>query len=181
MAKKIFKRWLPDYETIKTHPSLQFLGKLLHDPNLWHINRRSLSGGMASGLFAAFVPLPMQMAIAALFAIIFRVNLPLGIALVWLTNPITVPPLYYLSYVIGCKLLSCPIDSLGSFEFSVEWITRLLETMWQPLLLGLFIVACLTAAAGYFLVQFFWRLHVRHAWRKRQAERLAKKAQMLNS
>ena len=57
MPRRLFKRYMPDPEQIRNHRSLRFLGKLLHEPNLWHLNRRSVSRAMAMGLFAAFVPL----------------------------------------------------------------------------------------------------------------------------
>ena len=42
--KNIFKALLPSAHQVKFHRSLQFLGKYLHDPNLWHLNRRSSAG-----------------------------------------------------------------------------------------------------------------------------------------
>jgi len=78
MPKKFIKRYLPDHEKIRNHKSLnKIFGTLLHDPNLLHLNRRSVSGAMAVGLFLAFVPLPIQMGLAAGIAILIRVNLPI--------------------------------------------------------------------------------------------------------
>ena len=94
MPRRIFKRYMPDPERIRGDKSLRFLGKLIHEPNLWHLNRRSVARAMAVGLFAAFIPLPMQMLLAASLAIPVRGNLPISIGLVWLTNPITMPPVF---------------------------------------------------------------------------------------
>ncbi|MCB1903170.1 MAG: DUF2062 domain-containing protein, partial [Gammaproteobacteria bacterium] len=76
MPKQIIKRFAPDHEVIRNHKHLRIFGNLLHDPNLWHMNRRSVSGAFAVGLFWAFIPIPMQMVAAAAIAIIARVNLP---------------------------------------------------------------------------------------------------------
>jgi len=34
-------------------------------PMVWHLNRRSVAGGVAVGLFVSWMPLPMQMLVAA--------------------------------------------------------------------------------------------------------------------
>ena len=95
MTKKFIQRFLPDPTWIKNHQSLRFLGDWLHDPNIWHLNRRSASMAVFIGLFIAFVPLPSQMLMAAVLAVLLRVNLPLSVLLVWVSNPITMPPLFY--------------------------------------------------------------------------------------
>ena len=78
MAKKLIRRYLPDAHKIRDHKHLRLFGTLLHDPNLWHLNRRSVAGAFAVGLFMAFVPMPFQMIPAAALAILLRVNLPIS-------------------------------------------------------------------------------------------------------
>lgn len=169
--KNFFKKLLPSVSLIKSHPKLQFFGNLLHDPNLWHLNRRSLAGGTAVGLFTAFVPLPMQMLWAALLAIFFRVNLPLSVCLIWITNPITIPPMFYIAYKLGTVLLGIPTKQLN-FTLSLEWLLGTLEHSWQPLLLGCFLMASFSALAGYWIVNLLWRLQVNRLWQERRKKRL---------
>ena len=165
--KKFFQRALPPITQIKSHPSLQFLGKRLHDPNLWHLNRRSLAGGTAIGLFSAFIPIPLQMVLAAMLAILFRVNLPLAVALVWITNPLTMPPVFYFAYVLGSILLSIPPQYL-EFQFSSQWFLATLK----PFLLGCIVLSIISALMGYWFIIWLWRLQVNRLWRDRCKKRL---------
>lgn len=164
--KNIFKALLPSAHQVKSHRKLQFLGKYLHDPNLWHLNRRSSAGGTAIGLFVAFVPLPIQMILAVVLAILFRVNLPLSITVAWINNPFTIPPMFYFAYKVGAILLGVSFQPI-EFNLSFEWLFQTLGQFWQPLLLGCFILATLSALFGYLLVNILWCLQVNRLWRKR--------------
>lgn len=170
MAKKLIRRYLPDPHKIRDHKHLRLFGTLLHDPNLWHLNRRSASGAFAIGLFMAFVPMPFQMIPAAGLAILLRVNLPIAVALVWITNPITMPPVFYFCYNLGAWLLDTPVHAV-EFEISREWIGTELVRIWKPFLLGSFLVAAVSSALGYFGIRALWRWHVIRDWEKRKERR----------
>lgn len=179
MPKRIIKRYIPDHRKIREHKHLRFFGALLHDPNLWHLNRRSVSGAMSVGLFSAFIPIPFQMVLAAALAIPFRVNIPISVALVWLSNPITMPPLLYFAYKIGAWLLDTPMHAI-SFEISVDWAMKELAMVWQPLLLGCFIIAVASAVLGNVIVRLLWRLHVLRYLRKKHLKRQQAQASAKN-
>jgi len=53
---------------------MQWVKEKLADPMLWHLNRRSVAGAVALGLFIGWLPIPMQMLIAALLAATLRVD-----------------------------------------------------------------------------------------------------------
>jgi uncharacterized protein (DUF2062 family) len=135
MPRRLFKRYMPDPTSIREHKSLRFLGKLLHDPNLWHLNRHSVARAMAVGLFAAFLPIPAQMLVAAILAITVRGNMPIAVSLVWLTNPITMPAVFFCTYQAGAWLMDVPARQLPD-ALTWEWISGELSTLWQPFLLG---------------------------------------------
>jgi hypothetical protein len=177
MPKKFLKRLMPDHRTIREHRHLRFLGTLLHDPNLWHLNRRSASGAVAVGLFIAWVPIPFQMLVAAIGAILFRVNLPLSSALVWITNPLTMPPMFYFAYLVGGWVLGGVSADHIAFELSLQWLTTELVLIWQPFLLGCFIMGTLSAAAGYLTIRGLWRLHLVKYYRTRKLRRRLKKGE----
>ena len=170
MPRRLFKRYMPNPEHLKEHRSLRFLGTLLHEPNLWHLNRHSVARAMALGLFAAFIPLPMQMLLAASLAVLCRANLPIAVGLVWLTNPVTMPPIFYCTYQLGSWLLQTPAINLPD-SLTWDWISAELNALWQPFLLGSLVTGVLAGTLAYCLTMLFWRWKVRHSWRKRQQAR----------
>ena len=166
---------MPDHQTIKEHKHLQIFGKLLHDANLWHLNRRSVSGAFAVGFFCAFVPLPSQMVIAAAIAIIIRVNLPISVALVWVSNPITMPPLFYAAYKFGAYVMGQEaIES--DYELTIEWFSNQLDLIWEPFLLGCLIFGLVSAIIGFVGIRLLWRLHIIQHLKERRARKHQKKS-----
>jgi len=174
MAKKLIRRYLPDAHKIRDHKHLRVFGTLLHDPNLWHLNRHSVAGAFAIGLFMAFVPMPFQMIPAAALAILVRVNLPIAVALVWITNPLTMTPISYFCYRLGAWVLDTPVQAV-EFQISWEWITTEFVRVWKPFLLGSLLVSAMSAAAGYFGIHGLWRWHVIREWERRRLRRVRSK------
>ncbi|KID56816.1 DUF2062 domain-containing protein [Pseudoalteromonas luteoviolacea] len=166
MAKKTIQRFLPDHNKIKEQKSLRIFGSLLHDANLWHLNRRSARGAFSVGLFFAFIPVPFQMVLAAALAIPFRVNLPLSIALVWITNPLTMPPIFYCSYLVGVFALGQEIQPF-QFEPTWEWLTQSISTIGPAFIVGSLICASIAAVIGFFGIDYLWRRSVNKAWEAR--------------
>ena len=179
MPKHLFKKYAPDHETIRNHKHLQVFGTLLHDANLWHMNRRSVSGAFAVGLFWAMIPIPLQMLAAAACAIIFRVNMPISVALVWLTNPITMPPIFYINYLLGAWLMHSPHVE-KDFEVSMEWFTDSMHLIWQPLYVGSIVVGIILAVIGYASIRVLWRLHIISRFKEKRARYLKHKAEKHN-
>lgn len=174
MAKKFIRRFMPDHKQVREHRHLRLFGTLLHDPNLWHFNRRSASGAFAVGVFMAFIPVPFQMVFAAAAAMFFRVNLPLSVALVWISNPITMPPMFYFTYRIGTWILGVPHheeEHIG-FEFTLEWFAESIGAIWQPLYLGSFIAAVVCALIAYLTIRLIWQFHLVQHYKIRKRLRL---------
>ncbi len=170
MPKKFMKRYLPSPEKVRDIQSLRFLGDILHEPNLWHINRHSVARAFLVGIWFCFIPMPFQMVAAALFAIWFNANLPLSVALVWISNPITMPPLFYFNYKVGAWALDRPVLDF-EFELSWSWISGRLMEIGVPLYLGSLICATVSACLAYLIIQFLWRRKIRSDWRIRQLSR----------
>ncbi len=177
MARQLIRRYLPDKHSIRNNKYLRLFGDFLHDPNLWHLNRRSASGAVAVGLFMAFMPIPFQMVAAGAFAIMLRTNLPLAIALVWVTNPITIPPFFLFCYKVGTWILG-NVDQEIAFAWSWEWIRAEIVQRTEPLLVGCSVVGSVAAFIGYFGTHALWRWHVVWEWENRKKARRDAKRQI---
>ena len=170
MTKKLVKRFLPSHDKVLNNKYLQIFGTLLHDPNLFHINRRSVAGAFAVGLFFAWVPVPFQMVLSAAVAIPTRVNLIISVALVWITNPVTMPFLFYFAYWLGGVVLGLDTNHFD-FELSFDWLTNELLLIWQPFLLGCLIMAVTSSVLGYGVIRLFWRWNIIRRWESRKKHR----------
>ncbi|MFA6062020.1 MAG: DUF2062 domain-containing protein [Gallionella sp.] len=171
--RKFLHHHLPDHESVKNNRWLKPLGFWLHQPDLWHLHRHSVAGGVAAGLFCGLIPGPLQMISAALVAVFWRVNLPVALIVTLYTNPLTIVPLYLLAFKLGAwvsgaqtqpAIAQFDVQSMHWLEFSGElwdWLIRL----GQPLLIGLPLLALIFAFSGYVLVRIFWRVVVIVKWR----------------
>lgn len=176
MARKFFKKYFPSNERVRGNRYVARFSGVLRHPNLWHLNRHSVAGAVAVGMFAGLVPGPLQMLTAALLAVPLRVNLPVAIATTLYTNPFTVGPLYVIAYLLGRLImggdgaaLRLPPDidwsHLGaSLDAFFNWALSL----GTPLAVGLLALALILAVLGYACVQIGWRIYVIRAWRKRR-------------
>jgi hypothetical protein len=173
MVKKLLRQILPEAQGVREHKQLRLFGRLLHNPQLWHLHRDSVAKAVSLGLFIAFVPFPSQMFLAAITAIVCQCNLPIAVAMVWITNPLTIPPIFYATYRLGAWLLHEPPQPM-ELHFSLEWLLESLGSIWVPLLLGSFLTGLVSAVLGYVLVQLLWRLHVVHCWQTRKLKRIAR-------
>ena len=170
MPKKFIRRFLPDHQSIKQNKALKIFGSVLHEPNLWHLNRRSASGAFGIGLFFAFWPVPFQMWLSAGLAIPFRANLPLSVATVWVTNPFTIPPIFYGAYKVGTTVLGTKPEHF-EFQFSWQWVVESINTIGPAFLLGCGVLAVFFAVLGYFFIHLLWRYNVSKDWKKRTTSR----------
>lgn len=167
MARKLIKRIMPDPEWIKTHKSLQILGTWIHDPNLWHLNRHCVASAVFIGLFMSFVPVPTQMIIAALAAVAFHANLPISVMLVWISNPLTMAPIFYFAYQVGLVVTNEPAAHFD-FVLSWEWVTNGLAQIWFPFLVGCFVCGLFFGLLGSTAIRIFWRWYVVKRWHERR-------------
>lgn len=158
---------MPHPSRITENSMIKKLGPRLQDPGIWHINRRSVSGAIALGIFCAFIPVPFQMFLAAIGAILFRVNILIAVPTVWVSNPFTIPPIFYFCYQVGLWILGTTSREFN-FELTFEWLANELSLIWQPFLLGCFVVGSISSLAGLLVIRLLWRYQVAKNIEKRK-------------
>ena len=182
MPRKFFRKFLPSHDSIRQNRHIAWFGPWLQHHNLWHLHRRSVAGGLAIGMFAGLVPgsNPVQFAAAAILAVVFRVNLPIAAIVTLYSNPFTIVPLYYMAFRLGQLALMQGDGGLPPLAFGLEdksfseWLPAALHwlaSVGKPLVIGLPLLAALLSVAGYFAVDWAWKLHVRYKWYQRQRRR----------
>ena len=160
---------MPAKHSLLKHKSTRFFSEHLLQANVWHLNRQSASKGLCIGLFMAFLPIPGQVVFALLLCLLLRANLPLTVTAVFVTNPLTVGPVFYGTYVLGTTLMDLPTREFA-IEFSLTWLKTELLYVWKPLVLGSVLTSFCAAALGYTAVDVFWRLHTIRRWKKRNSQ-----------
>ncbi len=121
------------------------------------------------------IPIPFQMVASAITAIYFRANLPLSVALVWISNPLTMPPLFYFNYLVGSYMLGQESQESLHFELTFDWMMTALGDLWMPLFLGSFTVAIVLGVISYFTINLIWRMQVIKHWQSRRRRKWKKK------
>lgn len=172
MPKKLLRRYLPHPKLIREHRALRPVSRWLNEPELWHLHRRSVSGATFIGLFCAFLPVPFQMVIAAGLAVLSRCNVPIAVVLVWVSNPLTMPPMLYFSYQLGAWLLDRRIE-VATIRLNWEWLSAHIGEIGWPLLFGSLLCGWVAGLTGMVVVRVLWRLHVIRRWRARRLLRRA--------
>lgn len=167
MPRKYIKRLLPDQASLRDRWYLRPFRALLQDPGLLHVSRRGTCKAFAVGLFVAFIPTPGQTIIAALGAIWLRVNLPVAVATVYITNPFTMGPMFYFCYKVGSWIMGTPAGSFH-LELSWHWVGQELARIWQPFLLGCGVVGVIAAIIGYLALNITWQWYVLRRYRQRR-------------
>jgi len=153
--RSVLRRWLPPPDEMRRHRALRWLGPLLDKPWLWTVNRRGVSLGVAIGLFfGILLPLGQSLAAGGL-AVWVRANLPVAVAMTFVSNPLTTPPIIAGAYYVGAAVLGAAPGAPAQAGLS---IVERASAVGLPLAAGLLIFAAAAAAAGFVLVQAAWRL-----------------------
>lgn len=178
MPRKTIRRWLPFLAKLgirnNDRSRTGWMAAIVNDPNLLHLNRDSVSGAFFIGLFCAFLPIPGQIVLASLLAFLFRCNLPISLLLIWLSNPLTIPPLTILLYKFGQFLLGREEAALA-FQFTWTWFAEHGPAVYLPIALAGVICGLVVGTLGYITIRLLWRWKVVKNWQARKELRAARR------
>ena len=166
MTRQWFKKKLAQKEKWKDSFIHSLFGERLFHRDLWHISRKSLAGGIALGLFLAFTPtIPFHMVLAAIGAILFRVNLPVAVLVCWVNNPLTMYFIYFYDLKLG-QFVFHRISQVSNSTMQGRWEVFMKNTTY--LWMGSFILSTLAALTGYCSTRILWRYLTVKRWKKRK-------------
>ena len=170
MPRRFFRKFALKRERFRGRWYLAPFAHLLHDPDLFGIRRRSVVPAFSLGLFVAFMPVPGHTLIAVLLALALRINIPIATVTTFVSNPLTIGPIFFFAYRVGRALLGLEPRAF-SFELSLAWLHEQAVGIWQPLLLGCLILGSLAAFSGYVVLDLIWRASIADYLANRQKRR----------
>lgn len=149
MIRKVFKRKSSEKSKIDT-----FLDKYNLPRTYLSINRKTVTKGVFVGLFWAFIPMPMQMLAVVATTPFIRFNVPIALSMVWLTNPFTMPVVYFIEYLTGNFILGR--EGIQDIELTMEWFTTHFSDILVPLYVGTAFYSIVVSGLVYFLINWLW-------------------------
>ena len=142
-----------------THPKFQeFLDKYKLPRQYFATTRRSVTRGVLVGLFWGFIPMPFQMAGVMITTPFFRFNVPIGLATVWLSNPVTYPPLWYLEYKTGNLILGR--SGIENIDLTMQWFSSHWDDIVVPLYVGTAFYSTIVSYLIYLSLNWLWKKSV---------------------
>jgi uncharacterized protein (DUF2062 family) len=170
MPRRFFRKFAVNRHHVSERWFMRPFRHLLKDQRLWGVRRQTVVPAFSLGLFIAFLPTPGHSLMGALSALALRVNIPVAALSTWVSNPLTMGPMYYFAYRLGRRLLGAPQRDF-KFELSWDWVTHTFVTIWQPMLLGCILLGCAAALVGYAALDGFWRLSIADYKTRKQKSR----------
>jgi len=152
MIRKVFKKKQSNSK-IK-----DFIKKYKIPREYLSINRKAISKGVLIGLFWGFIPMPMQMLAVLSVTPFIKFNVPIAISMVWLSNPITMPFMYYMEYHTGNYLLGLEgiENAKFDFEFTLSWFQENWSNFLYPLYIGTIPYSFGVSTIIYFMINKLW-------------------------
>lgn len=147
---------------IRARPVLRWIIKLRSSP-------KAIAGGLGLGTFIAFTPtIGVQLILAVIVATFFNLNRPAAMIPVWITNPITVAPIYTFNYWLGGRFWDGPplsevtglFINIGKTMARLEFwdihkqilaVLQMGKDVLIPLLLGSLVIGAISGAVVYVL------------------------------
>lgn len=130
---------------LANHPLIE---RALQRTGCLSVHRRALARGVAVGLFVGLTPtVGLQTVLMLVACIALRANFPAAFLVSWVSNPLTMGPLYIVYALIGEAVFGGLVRSL--FEVTQMVAEALLHAVFLGL--GSLLVAAPAAALGYLI------------------------------
>ena len=171
-----FKRLLLNVTRLRRGQLLRPLRHRLRNKGLWSFEHHSVAKGAAIGVFFAILFPVAHILFAILVAIALRANVVVATLATFISNPLTIPVIYYSAYRIGAVIVRQQAadphaDAIESAKEAAEaalevrqWFPALLDWMFAvgaPTAIGIVTLACVTALTVYAFVFAIWGAYVR--------------------
>jgi len=168
MIRKFFRKKASNKGKLDT-----FLEKYNLPRSYFNINRKMITRGVLVGLFWGFIPMPMQMLAVIATTPFIRFNVPIAIAMVWLSNPITMPPMYYMEYLTGNYILGK--EGIDNIELTLNWFSTHMDDIFIPLYVGTAFYSIVVSGIIYVLLNWLWIRSVKEEKNEKREKRAKKK------
>lgn len=155
-------RHLPRRSNVHNYPVLKWFSETAYKrAYLWSFKNQYVCAALFLGIWVSLLPIVgIQMIVVFLLAVLLRANLPIAVALQWISNPLTMGPLYFADYKVGMDFLELlgvdyPHNQLLSpdydwSKFSFKELLRLVDTF-PPMFVGGSILGIFLGVVAVFL------------------------------
>ena len=171
MPRRFFKKLSRQRHHLRSRWYMRPFQFVFGDAAYWGLNRRNVTRAVALGFFIAFLPpfIPHTL-MALLCAIFLRINIPVTLAAIFITNPVTMLPLYYAAYWVGCHVLGLIPVTKGILMSAgaKHWLLQLKGPILEPLVVGCLLLGLIAAVVGYVVLGLSWHLSLVYKFYKRK-------------
>ncbi len=135
---KWFGRFIPTPKSLKSYPVLGRYGHELQKKHyLWSWKENHVGPALIAGSIIAFMPIVgIQLFVAMFVALLFKINLPILAGLTFISNPITLAPIYFANFKIGSFIFNKAGFSPELPENSIGIVSGINSTLLGGVILG---------------------------------------------
>ena len=155
------------------HPKIKNFLKKTKIPNQYFAtNKKMISKGVLIGLVIAFIPMPMQMAFVLTIIPFTKFNVPIALAMCWLSNPLTMPLMYYIEYLTGAYIMGIETQNI---KITIDWFMQNIDNIFIPLYIGTAFYSIFISTSIYMIINFLWNSSVKKERNKKRINKTLSK------
>lgn len=151
MPKKIIKKMMPNRNGKVLSKFQKYLTK-----ESFSYQRKPILRSFLIGTYISFLPIPFQMLVILFFSVPFKANVPIAMSLAWITNPITMPFIFFVEYKIGNFI----INGVPLFEFKETFLVSNIPKYFLETFVGGSILGVFASVISYIFVFYMWKGYI---------------------